>query len=202
MGLMHLIDFPPVVKRWLSHPIQILSCLGSFQRLSKLWSTGTTRRNVCDGVEVWRSPLAIPSSRAVGGETCCKVHTCLPVGLNRVFMHKRYTDYVLLRIHTNTYIYIYIYGHPPPHDPPTSILYGNYQCFMHIFLPEKWHSHVSISFTYYVSCRPRHTHMQFCFCLLFCHFLRFWSKTQKTLRKPKKPKKTKLQDPCRYKLVS
>jgi len=108
MGLMHLIDFPPVVKRWLSHPIQILSCLGSFQRLSKLWSTGTTRRNVCDGVEVWRSPLAIPSSRAVGGETCCKVHTCLPVGLNRVFMHKRYTDYVLLRIHTNTYIYIYV----------------------------------------------------------------------------------------------
>ena len=55
-------------------------------------------------------------------------------------------------------IYIYMVT-PPPHDPPTSILYGNYQCFMHIFfLPEKWHSHVSISFTYYVSCRPRHTH--------------------------------------------
>ena len=101
--------------------------------------------------------------------------------------------YVMRQYH----IYIYIWS-PPPHDPPTSILYGNYQCFMHIFFTRKmtfscfyffWHSHVSISFTYYVSCRPRHTHMQFCFCLLFCHFLRFWSKTQKTLRKPKKQKK-------------
>ena len=32
---------------------------------------------------------------------------------------------------------IFIYGHPPPHDPPTSILYGNYQCFMHIFFYQK-----------------------------------------------------------------
>ena len=32
--------------------------------------------------------------------------------------------------------YIYIWS-PPPHDPPTSILYGNYQCFMHIFVYQK-----------------------------------------------------------------
>ena len=34
------------------------------------------------------------------------------------------------------YIYIYIWS-PPPHDPPTSILYGNYQCFMHFFFYQK-----------------------------------------------------------------
>ena len=32
--------------------------------------------------------------------------------------------------------YIYMVT-PPPHDPPTSILYGNYQCFMHIFFYQK-----------------------------------------------------------------
>ena len=99
-------------------------------------------------------------------------------------------------------VYTYIYGHPPPMIHLQAFYMGITSVLCTFFLPEKWHSHVSISFTYYVSCRPRHTHMQFCFCLLFCHFLRFWSKTQKTLRTPKKPKKTKLQDPCRYKLVS
>ena len=100
-----------------------------------------------------------------------------------------------------TKMIIDIYGHPPPWSTYKHFIWELPVFYAHFFLPEKWHSHVSISFTYYVSCRPRHTHthMQFCFCLLFCHFLRFWSKTQKTLRKPKK---TKLQDPCRYKLVS
>ena len=100
------------------------------------------------------------------------------------------------------YVYIYIWS-PPPHDPPTSILYGNYQCFMHIFFTRKM-TFSCFYFFYLLRKSPTqtHTHMQFCFCLLFFHFLRFWSKTQKTLRKPKKTKKTKLQDPCRYKLVS
>ena len=107
---------------------------------------------------------------------------------------------------TNDTWYIYIYMvTPPPHDPPTSILYGNYQCFMHIFCTRKM-TFSCFYFFYLLRKSPTqthtHTHMQFCFCLLFCHFLRFWSKTQKTLRKPKKPKKPKLQDPCRYKLVS
>ena len=84
---------------------------------------------------------------------------------------------------------IYLYGHPPPWSTYKHFIWELPVFYAHFFLPEKWHSHVSISFTYYVSCRPRHTHMQFCFCLLFCHFLRFWSKTQKTLRKPKKQKK-------------
>ena len=98
-------------------------------------------------------------------------------------------------------IYIYMVT-PPPWSTYKHFIWELPVFYAHFCLPEKWHSHVSISFTYYVSRRPRHTHMQFCFCLLFCHFLRFWSKTQKTLRKPKKTKKTKLQDPCRYKLVS
>ena len=94
------------------------------------------------------------------------------------------------------YIYIYIWS-PPPHDPPTSILYGNYQCFMHIFfLPEKWHSHVSISFTYYVSCRPRHTHTHaILFLFTFLSFLEVLVKNQKTLRKPNKNKKNKIARP-------
>ena len=99
------------------------------------------------------------------------------------------------------YEYIYIYGwSPPPHDPPTSILYGNYQCFMHICFTRKM-TFSCFYFFYLLRKLPTqtHTHMQFCFCLLFCHFLRFWSQTQKTLRKPKK---TKLQNPCRDKLVS
>ena len=94
------------------------------------------------------------------------------------------------------YIYInnmykqYIYMVTPPHDPPTSILYGNYQCFMHIFFTRKM-TFSCFYFFYLLRKLPTqtHTHMQFCFCLLFCHFLRFWSKTQKTLRKPKKQKK-------------
>ena len=85
-------------------------------------------------------------------------------------------------------IYIYMVT-PPPMIHLQAFYMGITSVLCTFFLPEKWHSHVSISFTYYVSCRPRHTHMQFCFCLLFCHFLRFWSKTQKTLRKPKKQKK-------------
>ena len=107
------------------------------------------------------------------------------------------------RVYEYMNIYIYMVT-PPPMIHLQAFYMGITSVLCTFFLPEKWHSHVSISFTYYVSCRPRHTHthMQFCFCLLFCHFLRFWSKTQKTLRKPKKPKKPKLQDPCRYKLVS
>ena len=193
MGLMHLIDFPPVVKRWLSHPIQILSCLGSFQRLSKLWSTGTTRRNVCDGVEVWRSPLAIPSSRAVGGETCCKVHTCLPVGLNRVFMHKRYTDYVLLRIHTNTYIYIYMVT-PPPWSTYKHFIWELPVFYAHFFTRKMTFS--CFYFFYLLRKLPTQTHTHaILFLFTFLSFLEVLVKNPKNIEKTKKTKKNKIARP-------
>ena len=148
-------------------------------------------------------------------------------------------------------IYIYMVT-PPPWSTYKHFIWELPVFYAHFCLPEKWHSHVSISFTYYVSRRPRHTHtcnfvfvyffviswgfgqkpkkhwenqkkqkkqnckthvgtswwvrvcnfVFFCFFWISRGFWYFWSKTQKTLRKPKKPKKTKLQDPCRYKLVS
>ena len=89
-------------------------------------------------------------------------------------------------------IYIYIYGHtPPPWSTHKHFIWELPVFYAHFFLPEKWHSHVSISFTYYVSRRPRHTHTYAIY--FFCYLLLFWAKSTKTSRKPKKPKKTKLQ---------
>ena len=47
---------------------------------------------------------------------------------------------------------------PPPWSTYKHFIWELPVFYAHFFLPEKWHSHVSISFTYYVSCRPRHTH--------------------------------------------
>ena len=64
---------------------------------------------------------------------------------------------------------------------------------MHIFsLPEKWHSHVSISFTYYVSCRPRHTHTHaILFLFTFLSFLEVLVKNPKNIEKTKKKQNCK-----------
>ena len=114
-------------------------------------------------------------------------------------------------IHTSVYIifkslYIYIYMVTPPPMIHLQAFYMGITSVLCTFLFTRKMTFSCFYFFYLLRKSPTqthtHTHMQFCFCLLFCHFLRFWSKTQKTLRKPKKPKKTKLQDPCRYKLVS
>ena len=152
---------------------------------------------------------------------------------------------------STTYIYIYIWSPPPPWSTYKHFIWELPVFYAHFCLPEKWHSHVSISFTYYVSRRPRHTHTcNFVFVYFFviswgfgqkpkkhwenqknqkkqnckthvgtswwvrvCNFVFFvffgflevlilLVKNPKNIEKTKKNKKTKLQDPCRYKLVS
>ena len=95
------------------------------------------------------------------------------------------------------YVYdIYIYGHPPP--PWSTYKHFIWELpvfYAHFFLPEKWHSHVSISFTYYVSCRPRHTHT--CNFVFVYFFVISWGFGQKpkNIEKTKKTKKTKIARP-------
>ena len=89
--------------------------------------------------------------------------------------------------------YIYIWSPPPP--PWSTYKHFIWELtvfYAHFFLPEKWHSHVSISFTYYVSRRPRHTHICNLFLFLFVVLL---GKIHKNLEKTKKTKKNKIADP-------
>ena len=162
------------------------------------------------------------------------------------------TPLVICELHwpllTDKNDYRYIWS-PPPWSTYKHFIWELPVFYAHFFLPEKWHSHVSISFTYYVSCRPRHTHTcNFVFVYFFviswgfgqkpkkhwenqkkqnckthvgtsswvrvCNFgffvffgfLEVFStlgqKPKKHWENQKKQKKTKLQDPCRYKLVS
>ena len=94
------------------------------------------------------------------------------------------------------YIYIYIYMvTPPPWSTYKHFIWELPVFYAHFFLPEKWHSHVSISFTYYVSCRPRHTHT--CNFVFVYFFVISWGFGQKpkNIEKTKKTKKNKIARP-------
>ena len=88
-----------------------------------------------------------------------------------------------------TKMIIDIYGHPPPWSTYKHFIWELPVFYAHFFLPEKWHSHVSISFTYYVSCRPRHTHTHaILFLFTFLSFLEVLVKNPKNIEKTKKNK--------------
>ena len=88
------------------------------------------------------------------------------------------------------YIYIYIYGLPPPMIHLQAFYMGITSVLCTFFFTRKM-TFSCFYFFYLLRKLPTqtHTHMQFCFCLLFCHFLRFWSKTKKHWENQKKQKK-------------
>ena len=84
---------------------------------------------------------------------------------------------------------------PPPHDPPTSILYGNYQCFMHIFFTRKM-TFSCFYFFYLLRKLPTQTHTHaILFLFTFLSFLEVLVKNPKNIEKTKKNKKNKIARP-------
>ena len=113
--------------------------------------------------------------------------TCFCFFIHRIIHVLLY--YILIYYIFYSYVYNDIYGHPPPMIH-LQAFYMGITSVLCTFLFTRKMTFSCFYFFYLLRKSPTQTHTcNFVFVYFCCHFLRFWSKTQKTLRKPKKPKK-------------